>query len=123
MITLKRYSHLLDARVTEAAGRFDPAAHVDTSRSGLGSRHGARAYQSPATGIRSCNATAVQYAGARSNRASSEIGATPVWRWRRVKPQHEWVCAASEVHREVLRRKTRPRHSIRTELDYLRQTK
>jgi integrase len=25
LITLKRYSHLLDARVTEAAGRFDPA--------------------------------------------------------------------------------------------------
>ncbi|MGH3025348.1 MAG: tyrosine-type recombinase/integrase [Gaiellaceae bacterium] len=25
MITLKRYSHLLDARITEAAGRFDPA--------------------------------------------------------------------------------------------------
>ena len=28
MITLKRYSHLLDARITEAAGRFDPAARV-----------------------------------------------------------------------------------------------
>jgi integrase len=26
LITLKRYSHLLDARVTEAANRFDPAA-------------------------------------------------------------------------------------------------
>jgi integrase len=26
LITLKRYSHLLDARVTEAAGRFDPAS-------------------------------------------------------------------------------------------------
>lgn len=25
LITLKRYSHLLDARITEAAGRFDPA--------------------------------------------------------------------------------------------------
>jgi len=25
LITLKRYSHLLDARVTEAAKRFDPA--------------------------------------------------------------------------------------------------
>ncbi len=25
LITLKRYSHLLDARVTEAAARFDPA--------------------------------------------------------------------------------------------------
>jgi integrase len=25
LITLKRYSHLLDGRVTEAAGRFDPA--------------------------------------------------------------------------------------------------
>jgi hypothetical protein len=25
MITLKRYSHLLDSRVTEAAERFDPA--------------------------------------------------------------------------------------------------
>src|ERR671918_2443680 len=25
LITLKRYSHLLDARVTEAAERFDPA--------------------------------------------------------------------------------------------------
>jgi integrase len=25
LITLKRYSHLLDARVSEAAGRFDPA--------------------------------------------------------------------------------------------------
>jgi hypothetical protein len=29
VITLKCYSHLLDARVTEAAERFDPAAHVD----------------------------------------------------------------------------------------------
>lgn len=25
MITLKRYSHLLDSRITEAAERFDPA--------------------------------------------------------------------------------------------------
>ena len=25
LITLRRYSHLLDARITEAAGRFDPA--------------------------------------------------------------------------------------------------
>jgi integrase len=25
LITLKRYSHLLDSRVTDAAGRFDPA--------------------------------------------------------------------------------------------------
>jgi hypothetical protein len=25
MITLKRYSHLLDARITDAATRFDPA--------------------------------------------------------------------------------------------------
>lgn len=25
LITLKRYSHLLDARITEAAARFDPA--------------------------------------------------------------------------------------------------
>jgi integrase len=28
LITLKRYSHLLDARVTEAAERFDPARHA-----------------------------------------------------------------------------------------------
>jgi integrase len=25
LITLKRYSHLLDRRITEAAARFDPA--------------------------------------------------------------------------------------------------
>ena len=25
LITLKRYSHLLDTRISEAAGRFDPA--------------------------------------------------------------------------------------------------
>jgi integrase len=30
LITLKRYSHLLDARITEAAGRFDPARVGDT---------------------------------------------------------------------------------------------
>lgn len=30
LITLKRYSHLLDARVTEAAGRFDPARVGDS---------------------------------------------------------------------------------------------
>jgi integrase len=29
LITLKRYAHLLDARVTEAAGRFDPARVVE----------------------------------------------------------------------------------------------
>ena len=28
LITLKRYSHLLDARVTEAAARFDPAETI-----------------------------------------------------------------------------------------------
>ncbi|MBA3330427.1 MAG: hypothetical protein H0T39_06055 [Actinobacteria bacterium] len=26
MITLQRYSHLLDSRVSEAAGRYDPGA-------------------------------------------------------------------------------------------------
>jgi hypothetical protein len=28
LITLKRYSHLLDARISEAAERVDPAAHT-----------------------------------------------------------------------------------------------
>jgi integrase len=28
LITLKRYSHLLDARITDAAGRFDPAGRL-----------------------------------------------------------------------------------------------
>jgi integrase len=34
LITLKRYSHLLDARVTEAAARFDPARDRRTERPG-----------------------------------------------------------------------------------------